>query len=117
MEEQSRRGGALDRPRTIPVHRALTRPLLLAGADRELVLTNGVVAVALLLGIGLSGYTFTVSALLLVVGHWGLVLLAKRDPDIRRVYVRHVRLAGYYPATPAPLRRAPLVQPSLTVSE
>ena len=117
MEERSKRGAALERPRTIPIHRALTRPVLLAGADRELVLANGVVVVALLLGIGFSWYTFSVSASLLVIGHWGLVLLTKRDPDIRRVYVRHVRLATYYPAAPPPLRRAPLVQPSVTVSE
>ncbi len=117
MEEQPKRIAALDSPRTIPVHKALTRPVLLAGADRELVLSNGVVVVALLLGIGLSWYTFAVSACLLVVGHWGLVLLTKRDPEIRRVYVRHVRLGTYYPAAPRPLRRAPLVQPSVTVSE
>lgn len=117
MDDRSRRSGALDRPRTIPVHRALTRPVLLGGADRELVLANGVVVVALLLGIGLSWYTVAVSASLLVIGHWGLVLLAKHDPEIRRVYVRHVRLAAYYPAVPPPVRRPPLVQPSVTVSE
>lgn len=115
MEERSSR--ALDRPRTIPIHRALSRPVLLGGADRELVLANGVIVVALLFGIGLSWYTFSVSASLLVIGHWGLVALAKRDPDIRRVYVRHVQLASYYPGAPAVQRRAALVQPSVTVSE
>lgn len=117
MEGRPHPGAALDRPRTLPVHRALTRPVLLAGADRELVLANGVVVVALLLGIGLSWYTVSVSGALLVIGHWGLVLLAKRDPDMRRVYVRHVRLATLYPAAPPPVRRAPLVHPSVTVSE
>lgn len=117
MEERPTRRIALDRPRTIAIHRALTRPVLLAGADRELVLANGVVVVALLFGIGVSWYTVSVSASLLIVGHWGLVLLAKRDADIRHVYVRHVRLATYYAAAPRPLRRPPLVQPSVTVSE
>lgn len=110
-------GAELERPRTVPVHRALTRPLLLAGADRELALANGVVVAALLFGIGLSWYTASVSAALLLVGHWALVLLAKHDPDLRRVYVRHVGLAPYYPATPRELRRSPLVHPSVTVSE
>lgn len=117
MEARTQHSGALERPRTVPVHRALIRPLLLAGADRELALANGVVVAALLFGIGLSWYTASVSAALLVIGHWGLVLLAKHDPELRRVYVRHVGLAAYYPATPRELRRAPLVHPSVTVSE
>jgi len=117
MEERTLRSARLDRPRGIPVHRALTRPVLLAGADRELALANGVVVAALLFGIGLSWYTAGVSAALLVVGHWGLVLLAKHDPDLRRVYVRHVSLGAYYPAAPRERRRAPVVHPSVTVSE
>ena len=117
MEPGTTRGGGLDHPRIVPIHRALTRPVLLAGADRELVLANGVVVIALLFGIGFSWYTASVSAVLLIVGHWGFVLLAKRDPDIRRVYVRHVRLATYYPAAARAVRTAPLVHASVTVSE
>ena len=110
-------GAELERPRTVPVHRALTRPLLLAGADRELVLANGVIVAALLFGIGLSWYTASVSAALMLIGHWALVLLAKHDPDLRRVYIRHVGLAPYYTATPREPRRSPLVHPSVMVSE
>jgi type IV secretory pathway TrbD component len=117
MDERSQRGAALDRPRAIPIHRALTRPVLLAGADRELAIANGVIVAALLFGIGLSWYTASVSAALLLIGHWALVLLAKHDPDLRRVYVRHVALAAFYSAAPRELRRAPLVHPSVTVSE
>ena len=110
-------GAELERPRMVPVHRSLTRPLLLAGADRELALANGVVVAALLFGIGLSWYTASVSGVLLLVGHWALVLLAKHDPDLRRVYIRHVGLAMYYAATPREPRRSPLVHPSVPVSE
>lgn len=117
MAERSQRGAALERPRAVPIHRALTRPVLLAGADRELALANGVIVAALLFGIGLSWYTASVSAALLLIGHWALVMLAKHDPDLRRVYVRHVALAAFYSATPRELRRAPLVHPSVTVSE
>ncbi len=117
MEPGTTRGADVDRPRIVPIHRALTRPVLLAGADRELVLANGVVVIALLFGIGFSWYTASVSAVLLIVGHWGLVLLAKRDAEIRRVYVRHVRLATYYPAAARCVRTAPLVHASVTVSE
>lgn len=117
MDERGARSTSLDRPRTVPIHRSLTRPLLLAGADRELALANGVVVAALLFGIGLSWYTVGVSAALLVIGHWGLALLAKHDPELRRVYVRHVSLASYYSAAPRERRRAPIVHPSVTVAE
>ncbi len=117
MESDATSDARLDRPRTIAIHRSLTRPILLGGADRELALANGVVVAALLLGIGPSWYTVPVSTALFVIGHWGLVLLAKQDPDFRRVYVRHVQLPAWYPAAPGERRRAPLVQPSVTVSE
>jgi type IV secretion system protein VirB3 len=117
MADHPEKSGALDRPRTVTIHRSLTRPLLLAGADRELALANGVVVAGLLLGIGLSWYTAGVSAVLLVVGHWGLVLLAKHDPEIRRVYLRHTRLAAYYPAAPREPRWSPLAHPAVPVSE
>lgn len=117
MEGNPKSSVALDRARTVPVHRALARPLLLAGADRELALANGVIVAALLFGIGLSWYTAGVSAALLVIGHWGLVLLAKHDPELRRIYVRHVGLAAHYPAAARELRRAPVVHSSVPVSE
>ena len=80
-------------------------------------LANGVVVTALLFGIGLSWYTVGISAALLIVGHWGLVLLSKYDPQIRQVYMRHIQLAEYYPAAPRERRRSPIVHPSVTVSD
>lgn len=106
-----------ERPRTIPIHQALTRPVLLAGADRELVLANGVVVAALLFGIGLSWYTAAVSAVLLGIGHVALVLLAKHDPEIRRLYVRHIQLQAFYPGAAREVRRAPIVHASVPVAE
>jgi type IV secretion system protein VirB3 len=117
MEGKRTQSDAIERPRTVPIHRSLTRPVLLAGADRELVLANGVVVTALLFGIGLSRYTVAISAALLILGHWGLVLLSKYDPQIRQVYMRHIQLAEYYPAAPRERRRSPIVHPAVTVSE
>jgi len=117
MEGEGTRSDGIERPRTVPIHRSLTRPVLLAGADRELVLANGVVVTALLFGIGVSWYTVGISAALLIVGHWGLVLLSKYDPQIRQVYMRHIQLAEYYPAAPRERRRSPIVHPAVTVSD
>lgn len=104
------------RARTLPVHSALLRPILIGGADRELALANGVICVALIFGIGISKYTLGVVVLLLTVGHWGLVRVCRYDPFFRHVYVRHVQLRDYYVAAPSPHARRPLVHAAVPFS-
>src|SRR5438552_2092172 len=91
----------MDAPRRAPIHLALTRPLLLAGAERELVLVNGTIIAALIFGVGFHWASLTVAILLATVGHWGLTRAAKHDPQLSRVYVRHIRYQEYYPARAA----------------
>jgi len=38
------------------------------------------------------------AGLLATAGHWGLTRAAKHDPQLSRVYVRHIRYQEYYPA-------------------
>jgi len=104
-------------PRLVRLHVSLVRPILMGGADRGLALANGVIALALVFGIGFSWATITVAASLLGVGHVALVLLAKREPELRALYFRHVQLRAFYPARPTEPRVAPLVHPSVPVSE
>lgn len=86
------------------VHRALSRPNLLMGADRELVLLTGLAAVILIFVV-LTWYAalFGIAVWLVVVG--ALRMMAKADPLMRRVYVRHVSYKPYYRATSTPWRR------------
>ena len=84
--------------RSTPIHASLTRPILLAGADRELTLINAIVIFALFFGIGLSRWTFAVCFLLATVGQWALGRVTRYDPDFRRIYGRHVQLQPFYPA-------------------
>lgn len=87
----------MDEPRRIPIHRSLNRPNLLLGGDRELVLMTmlcaamvGFTASSLLqLGIGV---------VLWLAVHAGLVQMAKADPNMRDVYVRHVKYRAFYSA-------------------
>jgi type IV secretory pathway TrbD component len=88
------------------IHRSLTQPILLAGAERSLAIANWITAAALIFGGGLHWYTVAVGAVLLTVGHWALVQAAKFDPLLSQVYIRHVRYQDYYPAR-APLTAAP----------
>ena len=91
----------MDAPRRAPIHLALTRPLLLAGAERELVLVNGTIIAALIFGVGFYWASLTMAILLATVGHLGLTRAAKHDPQLSRVYVRHIRYQEYYPARAA----------------
>jgi type IV secretion system protein VirB3 len=71
-----------------PVHRALTEPLLLAGAPRAFAILNGTLAAAIGLGLRLwiAGLT------LWLIGQAFGVWAARRDPHFVEVARRHVRI-------------------------
>jgi type IV secretion system protein VirB3 len=73
-----------------PVHRALTEPILLAGAPRAVAILNGTVSAAVGLGLRL----WIAGLVLWALGHMTAVWAAKRDPLFVEVVRRHVR----YPA-------------------
>lgn len=74
-----------------PVHRALTEPILLAGAPRTLALLNGTLAAALGLGLRL----WILGGLLWIVGHGLAVWAARKDPDFVEVARRHLRIPAF----------------------
>ena len=86
------------------IHRALSRPNLLMGADRELVLITGL-AVIILIFVVLTVYSalFGVAVWIVVVAV--LRMMAKADPMMRRVYIRHIAYKSSYRATSTPWRR------------
>lgn len=75
----------------VPLHRALTEPILLAGAPRAIAIVNGTVAAALGLGLRL----WIAGLLLWLIGHSIAVFAAKRDPDFVDVLRRHLRQRSY----------------------
>jgi type IV secretion system protein VirB3 len=75
----------------IPVHRALTEPILLGGAPRAVAIVNGTFAGAL--GLGLR---FWLAGLMLwAIGHAAAVWAAKRDPLFVNVVRRHLRIPSH----------------------
>ena len=81
--------------------RALHRPNLVMGGERELVLTSG------LLAGGLVVEAMNLVALAVGLAVWfGCVallrLMAKADPQMSRVYLRQLRYRAYYPARSRP---------------
>ena len=81
-----------------PLHPSLIRPILLGGAERDLVLVNGILIVVLVLGIGPHPLTFLLAGLLGTLGHSALVLAARFDPQMWRLYRRHLVYQTFYPA-------------------
>ncbi|MBB3917704.1 conjugal transfer protein TrbD [Rhizobium fabae] len=86
------------------IHRALSRSNLLMGADRELVLLTGLAAVILIFVV-LTVYSalFGVAVWVVIVGL--LRMMAKSDPFMRQVYIKHISYKPYYKATTSPWRR------------
>lgn len=74
-----------------PVRRALTEPILLAGAPRSLAIVNGTLAAALGLGLRL----WIPGAVLWAIGHGLAVWAARSDPDFVEVARRHLRLPAF----------------------
>lgn len=87
------------------VHRALSRPNLLIGADRELVLMTGLAAVILIFVV-LTAYSilFGIAVWIVVVGL--LRMMAKSDPLMRQIYLRHICYQPHYRPTATPWRKS-----------
>lgn len=84
-----------------PLYVSLVRPILVAGAERRLVVLEGTLAAILLLGVGLNAFTIAATVAICVLLHPLLVRISKRDPEALGVYVRNARYQGYYPRTAA----------------
>ncbi len=73
---------------SVPVHPALSEPILLGGAPRALAIFNGTLAGAVGLGLRL----WLVGIALWALGHLAAVWAAKRDPLFVDVVRQHLRI-------------------------
>lgn len=83
--------------RRTPVHQALHRPNLVLGAERELAMSSALIA--LLVGVGgmtvISGITAFVFWLVAI---FVLRRMARADPLMSKVWMRHVKEQVFYSA-------------------
>lgn len=89
--------------RQVPIHRIGTRVTLFLDADRELTMLIGLMSFALIV----SAQDWRAVAYGVPLWFFGLYFLrkmAKYDPLLRRVYLRHIRYRRYYPARSTPFR-------------
>lgn len=91
--------------KSIRIHRALSRPNLLMGADRELVLVTGLASIILIFVVlTWVSALFGLAIWTVIVGL--LRMMAKADPLMRRVYLRHITYRPHYRPTSSPWRRS-----------
>jgi type IV secretion system protein VirB3 len=76
---------------SVPVHRALTEPILLGGAPRTVAIANGTLAAAIALGLRL----WVPGIALWLLGHAAAVWAAKHDAQFVDVVRRHLRYPAY----------------------
>ncbi len=92
--------------RAIPIRRAGNRDNLFMGGDRELVMFSGLLAGALIfsaqeLRAAIVGISLWLGSLYM------FRLMAKADPKMRFIYLRHRRYRPYYAARSTPFRENP----------
>ena len=75
----------------IPLHRALTEPILMGGVPRNVAIANGTLAAALGLGLQL----WSAGTAVWLIGHVTAAFAARRDPAFMEVLTRHIRHKGY----------------------
>lgn len=89
--------------RKIPIRRAGNRDNLFLGGDRELVMFAGLLAFALIFTA--QEFRATAYGMLLWFGAlYGCRVMAKYDPKMRPVYLRHRRYKRRYPPRSTPFR-------------
>ena len=86
------------------IHQALSRPNLLMGADRELVLITGLAA-TILIFVVLTVYSAFIGVSVWIVLVGLLRMMANSDPLMRQVYVRHIAYKPCYKSTTSPWRK------------
>ena len=73
------------------------------GGDREMVMFSGLLAATLIFA-SMNWLAAIAGVFLWVIAIYLLRLMAKSDPRLRDVYIRHIKYAAYYPARSTPFR-------------
>ncbi|SEM30603.1 conjugal transfer protein TrbD [Acinetobacter sp. DSM 11652] len=94
-----------DKRRVTPFHRALHRPQMIAGGERELMLFSMLIAGGLI--VSAMNFVATVLGLIIwmICAH-ALRKMAKADPNMSKVYIRQLKYGHYYGPFSRPFRVA-----------
>jgi type IV secretion system protein VirB3/type IV secretion system protein VirB4 len=86
---------------TKPIRRSLLRHTLVMGGERELVMTSALFA--MLIGIsGMSIASWAFGVTVWIIALFALRRMAKADPCMSKVWLRHIFQQRFYPARSTP---------------
>ncbi len=85
--------------RKIKVARALTRPALIAGCERTPLIALGMVCT--IMGITMNPYMIFGAICILAIGIGVLRRMAKSDPIMIKIYLRHIKFQKRYMSKPS----------------
>ena len=83
--------------REVVIHESANRPNQLLGGDRELVLITLLISVSLAFSLA-TWWGVIVSVALWTTAIAVLKRMGKADPQLRQIYLRHIRYRSFYPA-------------------
>ena len=83
--------------RLVPIHQSFLQPLLVVGVERELFVITAMLSGILIFSLD-NLYLSVAGAVLWLATLPALQALAKADPQMSRVYLRHARYVRYFPA-------------------
>ena len=83
--------------RAIPIHQSFLQPLLIFGVEREMLFVTAMTSGMLIFSLG-NAYLAIIGVVMWLATLPLLQAMAKADPQMSRVYVRHARYARYFPA-------------------
>ena len=83
--------------RPLPIHQSLHRHAHILGAERELVMTSALVALLVSVG-GLTAVSIVSAAGFWIMAVFALRRMAKADPIMSRVWLRHIKQQDFYRA-------------------
>ncbi len=95
--------------RTIPIYRAFSRPQLVMGCEREPILSAGLLSAVLIVS-GSTLLTIILGVVLWLVCFSLLRKVAKSDPYMSKIYLKHIRYRPYYPPRATPFADSALWQ-------
>jgi len=89
----------------LPVNKALTRPIMIAGVEKRLCLGNVLLSFPLVASTHFHLPACLVGVVFFIVVHFMLMLVSKNDPHLGKLFKRSTRysLRAYFPEKSHPL--------------
>ncbi len=81
----------------ITIHQSLVQPVLVAGAERELIILIGFTS-AIVWVAGKDINSLILSGIIWLIGSILAREAAKIDPQLTKIFFRHIKYRDYYPA-------------------